>query len=62
MSATVISNGVSNFEYTVTIDKGSSDGVLPNMAVISAGGVVGRVIGPLAAHAARVPARGRGRL
>ena len=39
---------------TVTIDKGSSDGVMANMAVISSIGVVGRVIGPVAAHAARV--------
>jgi rod shape-determining protein MreC len=39
---------------TVTIDKGGSDGVEPNMAVIAPTGIVGRVIGPVAAHAARV--------
>jgi rod shape-determining protein MreC len=39
---------------TVTIDRGSADGVLADMAVIAPGGVVGRVIGPVAQHAARV--------
>lgn len=39
---------------TVTIDRGAGDGVQENMAVIAPGGVVGRVIGPLARHAARV--------
>ena len=39
---------------TVTIDKGSRDGVLENMAVMAPTGIVGRVIGPVAAHAARV--------
>jgi len=38
----------------VTIDRGSADGVQANMAVISPKGVVGRVIGQPAAHAARV--------
>jgi rod shape-determining protein MreC len=54
LAADVISGFVNPGVLTVTIDKGSSDGVKPNMAVISANGVVGRVIGPLAAHAARV--------
>jgi rod shape-determining protein MreC len=39
---------------TVTIDRGSADGVQADMAVISPKGIVGRVIGPVAAHAARV--------
>jgi rod shape-determining protein MreC len=39
---------------TVTIDRGSADGIEENMAVIAPGGVVGRVIGPLASHASRV--------
>jgi rod shape-determining protein MreC len=39
---------------TVTIDRGSRDGVAENMAVIAPGGVVGRVIGPVAANASRV--------
>jgi rod shape-determining protein MreC len=54
LAADVISGYVNPGVLTVTIDKGSSDGVKPNMAVISAAGVIGRVIGPLAAHAARV--------
>jgi rod shape-determining protein MreC len=39
---------------TVTIGRGSSDGVQANMAVIAPKGIVGRVVGPVAAHAARV--------
>ena len=54
LAADVISGYVNPSILTVTIDKGSSDGVRPNMAVISSTGVVGRVIGPVAAHAARV--------
>lgn len=39
---------------TVTVNRGSADGVQPDMAVISPKGIVGRVIAPVAAHAARV--------
>lgn len=39
---------------TVTIDRGSADGVQPDMAVIAPKGIVGRIMGPVAAHAARV--------
>ncbi len=38
----------------ITIDKGTADGVLPSMAVIGSKGIVGRVVGYPAAHAARV--------
>lgn len=38
----------------VTIDRGTADGVQANMAVIAPKGIVGRVIGQPAAHAARV--------
>jgi len=38
---------------TVTIDRGTSDGVKRDMAVVSPGGVVGRVVMP-SAHAAKV--------
>lgn len=41
--ASVIANGVSNFEWTVIIDKGSSDGIALDMPVIAAAGLVGRV-------------------
>jgi len=33
--AVVIANGVSNFEWTVTIDKGSADGITANMPVVA---------------------------
>jgi len=39
---------------TITINRGSADGVQPDMAVISPKGIVGRVLSPLASHAARV--------
>ncbi len=39
---------------TITIDRGSADGVLADMAIIAPAGVVGRVIGSPARHAARV--------
>jgi rod shape-determining protein MreC len=38
----------------ITIDRGTADGVLLSMAVIAPGGIVGRVVGYPAAHAARV--------
>jgi rod shape-determining protein MreC len=43
-AAHVVANAVSNFEWTVTIDKGSSDGVEVNMPVVAAAGLVGHVI------------------
>jgi rod shape-determining protein MreC len=39
---------------TVTIDRGSGEGIEPDMAVIGVKGVVGRVIAPVARHAATV--------
>lgn len=39
---------------TVTIDRGTDDGVHPEMAVITSGGVVGRIIGPSNPRASRV--------
>lgn len=38
----------------ITIDRGTADGVQPSMAVIGPRGIVGRVVGYPAAHAARV--------
>jgi rod shape-determining protein MreC len=47
-AARVIANGVSNFEWTITIDKGSGDGLAVDMPVVvgtaSAARLVGRVI------------------
>ena len=45
LTARVISGSASTDSMTVTIDRGVDDGVLPDMAVIAAQGVVGRVIG-----------------
>jgi rod shape-determining protein MreC len=42
--ASVISESVSNFEWAVTIDRGSGDGVTLDMPVIAADGLVGRVV------------------
>jgi rod shape-determining protein MreC len=39
---------------TVTIDRGTDDGVLANMAVIAPKGIVGRIVGRPAARAAKV--------
>lgn len=45
VAADVIANGVSNFEWSVTIDVGSTDGVSVNDAVVAAGNrLVGHVI------------------
>ena len=54
LAARVIAGNPSPGTLTVTIDRGSADGVTTNMAVISGSGVVGRVIGQPAAHAALV--------
>ena len=42
--AQVIANGVSNFEWTITIDKGSSDSIHENMPVVASAGLVGHVV------------------
>jgi rod shape-determining protein MreC len=44
----VIAGGASPEFRTMTIDKGTSEGVRPNMAVIAPAGMVGRVIQPSA--------------
>jgi len=43
-AAEVISNGVSNFEWTITIDKGSNDGLKVDMPVVASAGLVGHII------------------
>jgi rod shape-determining protein MreC len=42
--ARVIGNGVSNFEWTIEIDKGSNAGIKVDMPVLAAAGLVGKVI------------------
>lgn len=54
LAAEVIAGNPDSVMRTVTINRGSDDGVTADMAVIAPGGVVGRVIGPVADHAARV--------
>jgi rod shape-determining protein MreC len=43
-AAQVIANGVSNFEWTIEIDKGSSEGIAVDMPVVAAAGLVGHVV------------------
>jgi rod shape-determining protein MreC len=43
-AAQVIANGVSNFEWTMTIDKGSSQGIGVGMPVVASAGLVGHVV------------------
>ena len=52
-AAGVIGSGASPDFRTITIDKGTSDGLRPDMAVIAPAGVVGRVVTP-SARAAKV--------
>jgi rod shape-determining protein MreC len=52
-AAEVIANGVSNFEWTIEIDKGSSDGIAPDMPVIASAGLVGHVV-QVGANSSRV--------
>jgi rod shape-determining protein MreC len=54
LAADVIAGNPNPGLLTVTIDRGSADGVQPDMAVIAPQGVVGRIIGPVASRAARV--------
>ena len=41
--ATVVSGAVTNFDDTITIDKGTGDGVRDGMAVVAGSGLIGRV-------------------
>ncbi|MGZ5291354.1 MAG: rod shape-determining protein MreC [Actinomycetota bacterium] len=43
-AAQVTANGVSNFEWIITIDKGSSDGIEQDMPVVGSAGLVGHVV------------------
>ena len=54
LSALVIAGNPDPQMRTVTIDRGSSDGVQADMAVIAPGGVVGRIIAPVGRRASRV--------
>ena len=54
LAAEIIAGNPNPGMLTVTIDRGSADGVQANMAVISPRGIVGRVVGDPASHASRV--------
>src|SRR5262245_60685690 len=54
LSAEVIAGNPIPGMQTVTIDRGTADGVQANMAVIVPKGIIGRIVGPVASHAARV--------
>jgi rod shape-determining protein MreC len=54
LAAEVIAGNPNPGLMTVTVNRGSADGVQADMAVIAPKGVVGRVVGPVAMHAARV--------
>ncbi|MGE3841780.1 MAG: rod shape-determining protein MreC [Vicinamibacterales bacterium] len=54
LAADVIAADATVWFHTVTINRGASDGVTKDMAVISPRGVVGRVIDQPAPHASRV--------
>jgi rod shape-determining protein MreC len=43
-AAQVVASSVSNFEWTITVDKGSSEGIEQDMAVVASAGLVGHVI------------------
>jgi rod shape-determining protein MreC len=43
-AAQVISAGVSNFEWTITIAKGADDGIAVDMPVVASAGLVGHVV------------------
>jgi rod shape-determining protein MreC len=54
LAADVIAGDASAWFRTVTINRGSRDGIRRDLAVIAPGGVVGRVVGDPTPHAARV--------
>jgi rod shape-determining protein MreC len=54
LTAEVIAGNPSPGARTVTINRGTSDGIAPDMAVIGARGIVGRVISPISQNAATV--------
>jgi rod shape-determining protein MreC len=54
VAADVIAGNANPGMRTITIGRGSADGVQKDMAVIAPAGIVGRIIGAPAAHAARV--------
>jgi rod shape-determining protein MreC len=54
VAAQVVEGAPGNFEVTVQIDKGTSDGVGPDMAVVTGAGLVGRVLDGVSRNRATV--------
>ncbi len=54
LAARVIGGDPTPGSLTITIDRGTDDGIRPDLGVITTGGVVGRVMGQPLAHTARV--------
>ena len=54
VSARVIGADATPYFRTLTVDRGTRDGVRPDQAVISPAGAVGRIIEPSSRHAAKV--------
>ncbi|MSO49468.1 MAG: rod shape-determining protein MreC [Acidobacteria bacterium] len=54
LAARVIAGDPAPGAFVITIDRGSADGVEPNMAVLGHAGVIGRVINRPTVHAAQV--------
>jgi rod shape-determining protein MreC len=54
VAAEIIAGNPNPGLLTVTVNRGSADGVQADMAVIGPKGIIGRVIGPVASHASRV--------
>ena len=54
MGARVIAADATSWFRTVAIDRGTNDGVRPDMAVIAPAGVVGRIVGQPSGRAAKV--------
>ncbi len=55
LKALVINNSIDRNDNYITIDKGSSDGIRPEMAVVGAGGVVGVVYRTSANYSLVIP-------
>lgn len=54
LAAEVIAGNPNPGRRTLTIDRGTSDGVMSDMAVVSPKGIVGRIVGQPASHASIV--------
>ena len=54
LSARVVGADATPYFRTITVDRGASDGVQPDHAVLSPSGVVGRVVGPASRSATKV--------